>query len=95
MSNDGSKNLITTKSNLKILLADDDSDDCDLFKTALDELKVNANLIIVNNGEQLITTLKKSEAHYDIVFMDLNMPRKNGFECLLEIKVVNCCRACP
>jgi CheY-like chemotaxis protein len=41
----------------------------------------------VHNGEQLMQHLnneKKALPH--ILFLDLNMPRKNGFECLAEIK---------
>ncbi len=76
---------MTTK--IQLLLADDDKDDCDLFKEALDELPVSANLLTVHDGEQLMKWLvAKEDSLPQILFLDLNMPRKNGFECLSEIK---------
>jgi CheY-like chemotaxis protein len=72
---------------LKILLADDDNDDCLLFKDALEELQLETTLTSVHDGEQLMKLLiKKSDTPYDVLFLDLKMPRKNGFACLEEIK---------
>ncbi|MDP4211629.1 MAG: response regulator [Bacteroidota bacterium] len=72
----------------RILLADDDEDDCLLFKEALEELSISASLTIVHNGEQLIQWLIENEQIPDVLFLDLNMPRKNGFACLSEIKQI-------
>lgn len=71
-----------------LLLADDDDDDCDFFKEALDEISVNANLSMVHDGVQLMERLENTALNNlpDVVFLDLNMPRKNGLECLAEIK---------
>jgi len=70
-----------------ILLADDDEDDCLLFKDALEELELPVYLTVTNNGEQLMQALSDTNGLLpDIIFLDLNMPRKNGFECLTEIK---------
>jgi len=72
---------------LNILLADDDTDDCIFFKEALGELMLSTNLTTVNNGEQLMQLLTNETNELPhILFLDLNMPRKNGFECLSEIK---------
>lgn len=72
---------------LNILLADDDKADCLLFKDALEELPVSARLTIVHNGELVIEALtKKGNKLPDVLFLDLNMPRKNGFASLGEIK---------
>ena len=73
-------------SSVNILLADDDSDDCLFFKDVLDELHLPTLLTTVHNGEQLMEVLLNSDELPDILFLDLNMPRKNGFECLSEIK---------
>jgi CheY-like chemotaxis protein len=70
-----------------ILLADDDKDDSDLFQDVLKELPVPSQLTTVFNGEQLMQYLQSNKAQLpDILFLDLNMPRKNGFECLGELK---------
>ncbi len=72
---------------LDILLADDDTDDCIFFKDALETMPVLTAFTAVHDGEQLMHLLT-NEANKlpDILFLDLNMPRKNGFECLTEIK---------
>ncbi|MBC7867077.1 MAG: response regulator [Gloeobacteraceae cyanobacterium ES-bin-316] len=72
---------------LNIFLADDDKADCLLFKEALEELPVSAKLTTFENGEQLMERLtKKQNKLPDVLFLDLNMPRKNGFITLGEIK---------
>lgn len=72
---------------INILLADDDKDDCLIFKEALEELELSTQLTTVYDGEQLMQLLSKNSGElFDVLFLDLNMPRKNGFECLEELK---------
>lgn len=71
---------------ITIILADDDEDDIMLFKKAISELQINVTLIIAQNGEQLMQLLQKNEQLPEMVFLDMNMPCKNGFTCLTEIK---------
>ena len=68
-----------------ILLADDDLDDSYLFGEALSEISSSIKFSHVPDGEQLIHFLKGQD-HPDLIFLDLNMPGKNGEECLLEIR---------
>jgi CheY-like chemotaxis protein len=70
----------------RIFLADDDDDDRLLFVDALKELPTAAELTIARNGEHLMAMLKEIGQKPDVLFLDLNMPLKNGFECLEEIK---------
>lgn len=73
--------------NLNILLADDDLDDCNFFKHALEELSLSAQLTTVHDGEELMQYLSENSEHLPhVLFLDINMPRKNGMECLSEIK---------
>ena len=73
---------------LKLILADDDPDDRFFFKEALQELSQTTDLTSVHDGEQLMDLLSKSSTdQFHVLFLDLNMPRKNGFECLSEIKL--------
>ncbi len=75
------------KNKIHILLADDDNDDCRLFQEALNDLPIETELITVPNGEQLMELLSKKRKRLpDVLFLDLNMPRKNGFSSLGEIK---------
>lgn len=72
---------------VKIVLAEDDKDDQEIFIDALNETKVPAEVITVENGQELVDTLKDgSEPKPDIVFIDINMPIKGGKEALEEIK---------
>ena len=74
-------------SELNILLADDDTDDCQFFKEAVTGFIPATNFSAVHDGEQLMQVLgNETNKLPDILFLDLNMPRKNGFECLTEIK---------
>jgi CheY-like chemotaxis protein len=71
----------------RILLAEDDDDDSMLFKDALNEIPLKTKLKRVKDGEELMDLLRDSAAAFpDLLFLDINMPRKNGFECLDEIK---------
>ena len=72
---------------MNILLADDDIDHCNFFKEALESLPMTTHLTIVNDGEELMNYLDENIIHLPhVLFLDVNMPRKNGFECLTEIK---------
>lgn len=78
---------VCTMPDLKILLANDDIDDCVFFRHALDELSMSTHLTAVYDGEQLLRHLENEKnALPDILFLDLYMPRINGFECLSAIK---------
>lgn len=72
---------------LYILLADDDETDRLIFRDALEELNMKTFIHTVNNGVQLMDYLTKDDVKLPhLLFLDLNMPRKNGLECLKEIR---------
>lgn len=74
-------------SQLHILLADDDEEDCLIFKEALQETNMTDKFTKVNNGEELMKWLTQNPDNLpDFLFLDLKMPQKNGYECLVEIK---------
>lgn len=72
---------------LHILLADDDDDDRLFFTDAFKEVKVKTIVNTVNDGVELMNYLNDSCTSLpNLLFLDLNMPRKSGMECLQEIR---------
>ena len=72
---------------LHILLADDDEDDRNFFKDALQEIKVKTNVTMVNDGLELMNYLNNPDNLIpNVVFLDLNMPVMSGLDCLIEIR---------
>jgi CheY-like chemotaxis protein len=79
--------LPTPDEPVKVVLADDDKDDQEIFHEALIETEIPSELTTVDNGKELIEHLKDPAIpNPDIVFMDINMPIKDGKEVLAEIK---------
>ena len=75
------------KNYIHIILADDDEDDRLLCTDAFDELKINTKVNTFNDGVELMDYLNAEDAVLpNVLFLDLNMPKKNGIECLYEIK---------
>jgi CheY-like chemotaxis protein len=70
-----------------VLLADDDEDDRLFFKEAFEEIKLKTSVKLLNDGIELMNYLnQKNIILPHILFLDLNMPRKSGMECLIDIK---------
>lgn len=70
-----------------IYLADDDDDDRSMFAEALSEIDQSIRLTQAEDGKQLMDILKSpSNPIPEVIILDINMPRKNGFECLEEIR---------
>lgn len=77
----------SSKSQMHILLAEDDEDDRNFFNDAINELKMSNRLSIVKDGRELMDYLEHPETMVPhILFLDLNMPCKTGAECLKEIR---------
>ncbi|MBO9583933.1 MAG: response regulator [Flavobacterium sp.] len=70
-----------------ILLADDDRDDAEMFCEALADIDQNIICHCAENGSEALKTLKKQDKIPEVIFLDLNMPIMNGWECLKELKL--------
>lgn len=68
-----------------ILLVEDDIVDQMTVQRALKDIHSSNPLFIVNNGEEALEFLKKSNKVW-IILLDLNMPKMNGIEFLKIIK---------
>ena len=72
---------------INIVLADDDEDDRLFFIDAFDELKITTRVKTFKDGVYLMEYLNTENTLLpNVLFLDLNMPRKSGLECLKEIK---------
>lgn len=77
---------------IHLLMADDDADDRQMTKEALEESRVLNEIGFVEDGEQLMDYLRHRGRYAagvprpDLILLDLNMPRKDGREALAEIK---------
>jgi len=73
---ENSKDLFQT-----VLIAEDDAGDYKFLEEAFEKLSPSSNVIRAINGLEYMNYLKKNEKP-DIIFLDLNMPVKNGLDCL-------------
>jgi CheY-like chemotaxis protein len=67
-----------------VIMADDDADDRMIFQEVVQEIAPSVKLNIVSDGQVLMSLL----GNYipDLLFMDLDMPYKNGLQCIKEIR---------
>ena len=68
------------------LLVDDDPDDQEVFLSALSDVSSTALCLVAPDGDRALELLHNEETIPDYIFLDLNMPRMNGFEFLAAIK---------
>jgi CheY-like chemotaxis protein len=77
-------------SRFAIFYADDDEDDLMFFNDAVEKISCPENRLITlhihKNGESLLESIKNNKVENVIVFLDINMPRKSGFQLLEEIR---------
>jgi len=72
----------------KILLVDDDADDQLFFVDAIKAIEPTLECGIANNGVEALYYLERIPLLPSIIFLDLNMPVMNGFECLAQLKKI-------
>ncbi len=82
---------MSSSRHLDILLVDDDPGDCRLVQETLAEGKLGSKVHVVNDGDEALDYLRGRGAHKkatrpDLVLLDLNMPRKDGFSTLQDIR---------
>jgi CheY-like chemotaxis protein len=83
-----------------ILLVEDNPGDVRLTQEALREAKVNNRLMVARDGVEALDMLRQREPHTglprpDLILLDLNLPKKDGREVLVEIKADEALRRIP
>jgi len=68
-----------------ILLAEDNPADVYLIEEALREHGVQFQLKVAQDGEQAIQLLTQDDTRFDVVLLDLNMPKRGGSEVLEKL----------
>lgn len=70
---------------LNVLLAEDDTEDKNFFTHCMEKLGLKHKIIWAKNHDELFEHLE-NEPEINLIIVDLDMPGKNGKECLKEIK---------
>ena len=72
---------------MQCLLVDDDLDDQEVFLMTLEKINKNIKCLTANNGVEALSLLSAQNSFVpDYIFLDVNMPKMNGIECLKNIK---------
>ncbi len=74
--------------NITILLIDDDYDDWEIFDLVIKEIDPSIKVLHVGYCENAIENLSKKSINPDYIFLDLNMPKMPGHECLIYLKQI-------
>lgn len=69
-----------------MLLIDDDQDDREIFREAVAECDPRIAILFAADGAEALELLEQSVVLPDLIFLDYNMPKMNGIECLKRIK---------
>ncbi|OBX24526.1 response regulator receiver domain-containing protein [Gelidibacter algens] len=78
-----------------LMIVDDDKDDRFFFRSAIRKYNPSFECIEAENGDDALKQLRKSEQLPDFIFLDLNMPKMDGRECLEELKKDNTLKNIP
>lgn len=81
---------------IRVLLADDDRDDAEIFSEALTVACASTSVERFENGKLLLDFLERNDSPTPhIIFLDLNMPVMNGWQCLAALKLNEKFRSIP
>jgi len=72
--------------NKLLMIVDDDELDRSFFRSAIRKNNPSFNCIEAINGDEALKQLRNTKELPDFIFLDLNMPKMDGYECLIELK---------
>lgn len=76
--------MINKFASLNVLLVDDDEELCEIMKYYLYKIENIRSIVTVHDG--MTATQKLRNQKFDLILLDMRMPRKNGFDLLDEFK---------
>jgi DNA-binding NtrC family response regulator len=72
-----------------VVLIDDDADDLDVMKEAITLIDPTLSCLSFIYPEEAVQLLSREHLFVpDYIFIDINMPRKNGIECLNDLRMI-------
>jgi len=71
---------------LTVFIVDDDEDDKEMFCEVISDISNCHKCIAASNGQEALQLLQNCETLPNFIFLDLNMPRMNGKQCLIQLK---------
>ena len=83
--------ITMSRNTVEILLVEDNQTDAELVREALSSWRSPSHLSVVEDGEEALLYLKQQNGFTEstaprLIFLDLNLPKKDGMEVLREIK---------
>ena len=72
----------------KVLLIDDDPDEAELFKDVLADIDPTISYHYCFSGKSALASLTEGKVNPDIIFLDINMPEMDGWECVRNLKSI-------
>jgi CheY-like chemotaxis protein len=79
-----------------VMMIDDDDDDRFFFSEALAKVAPGSKFMSAADGDKAIKMLQDPGIkNPDVIFLDLNMPRMNGWQCLLLIRLIESLKYIP
>ncbi|HMK02717.1 MAG TPA: response regulator [Ferruginibacter sp.] len=72
-----------------IFLIDDDIDDQEIFLYVMKKIVPEATYVFARDGMDGLEKINEGSFKADVIFLDVNMPRMDGLECLTELRKIN------
>lgn len=80
------EHIMSTSSIPSLWILDDDHDDLAFIRLAFQANQPSINPLTISNSDELLPLLASSKDRPRLILLDINMPRKNGFETLAELR---------